>query len=81
MDDWAHLRTVPPKDLNGRCAAALPFHSVEIRVDATHARARSKIEDSKSTIMTARVAPFKIKPSKGMHIEGLARHAWRVGGG
>ena len=43
--------------------------------------AASICQDSKSTIVAARVAPFNIKPSKGMHGKGLARHAWWVGGG
>ena len=43
--------------------------------------AANSYQDSKSTIVAARVAPFKSKPSKGMLIEGLARHAWWVGGG
>ena len=60
------LRAVLSKDLNENARQHHCSGSVEIRVDAAHARARSKIEDSKSTITTARVVPFKAKPSKGM---------------
>ena len=58
MKARAHSRAVPPKDLNGGARQHRCSDSVEIRVDAAHARTRSKIEDSKSTIITARAAPF-----------------------
>ena len=70
MDDGVCLRAVPPKNLNGDARQHRCSDSVEIRVDAAHARTRSKIGDSKSTIIADLVAPFKLKCAEHMRIKG-----------